>query len=342
MNYVKKMCILRQIKQGFSADGKPITGLIKAEQYGKNLAAEVSVINFAPLSSGEYFCLLSDGKGKTEMLTLRGKSLFNILTDMDITEGFCAVICLVKNEVIPIAYGVSGNKVYDWRAILNATLPPVFPKNTANLQPDSPTPSAPKMPQAIPLTTPKEADVPPPPTAQKNYNDEYVAEENYYEEKQDERQQPEEIIENAYTTRTGQESRTQKGANPSKNVDATGVLQPFARNPDGYYLSVKGEIDQLFCTYPRDYTLSSAFQSSEWVRIRGEINAPQYLVGVLYEDGKATHICYALATQNKNQPPEEIKDVCTFVPTSIFNEEQGFFVIFQSATSGECIKPTQV
>ena len=85
MNYVKKMCVLRQIKQGFSADGKPLTGLIKAEQYGKNLAAEVSVMNFAPLSSGEYFCLLSDGKGKTEMLALRGKSIFNLLT-ADILE----------------------------------------------------------------------------------------------------------------------------------------------------------------------------------------------------------------------------------------------------------------
>ena len=55
MNYVKKMCILRQIRQGFSEDGKALSGLIKAEQYGKNLAVEVSVINFAPLSSGEYY-----------------------------------------------------------------------------------------------------------------------------------------------------------------------------------------------------------------------------------------------------------------------------------------------
>ena len=130
MNYVKKMCILRQIKQGFSTDGKPLTGLVKAEQYGKNLAAEVSVMNFAPLTSGEYFCLLSDGKGKTEMLALRGKSLFNLLTDMDISDGFCAVICLIQTEVIPIAYGVNGNRVFDWRAILNATRPPVFPQNT--------------------------------------------------------------------------------------------------------------------------------------------------------------------------------------------------------------------
>ena len=59
MNYMKKMCILRQIKQGFSGDGKALSGLIKVEQYGKNLAIEVSIINFAPLAFGEYYCLLS-------------------------------------------------------------------------------------------------------------------------------------------------------------------------------------------------------------------------------------------------------------------------------------------
>ena len=53
MNFVKKMCILRQVKQGFSGDGKTLSGLIKIEQYGKNLSVEVSVINFAPLSSGD-------------------------------------------------------------------------------------------------------------------------------------------------------------------------------------------------------------------------------------------------------------------------------------------------
>ena len=96
MNYYKKMCILRQVKQGFSGDGKPLSGLIKIEQYGKNLAVEVSIINFAPLSSGEYYCLLSDGKRKTEMLKLRGKSIFNLLSDLDISNGFCGIICFVK------------------------------------------------------------------------------------------------------------------------------------------------------------------------------------------------------------------------------------------------------
>ena len=133
MNYMKKMCILRQIKQGFSGDGKPLSGLIKIEQYGKNLAVEVSIINFAPLTAGEYYCLLSDGKGKTEMLKLRGKSIFNVLSDIDISGGFCGIICYVKNEVVPIAYGINGNRSYDWRAILNATLPPSLYANTKGL-----------------------------------------------------------------------------------------------------------------------------------------------------------------------------------------------------------------
>jgi hypothetical protein len=77
------------------------------------------------------------------------------------------------------------------------------------------------------------------------------------------------------------------------------------------------------------------------VRVQGETDSPQYLVGVLYDDGKAKYICYALAAQDKDNPPEEIRDVCSFVPTSIYEDTQGFFVIFQSATSGICIKPNQ-
>jgi hypothetical protein len=75
--------------------------------------------------------------------------------------------------------------------------------------------------------------------------------------------------------------------------------------------------------------------------LQGEIDNPKYLVGVVYEEGKARYICYALAADNPDTPPEEIKSVCSFVPASVFDERKGFFVIFQSATSGECIKPAK-
>ena len=332
MNYVKKMCILRQVRQGFSSDGNALSGLIKAEQYGKNLAVEVSIINFAPLTSGEYYCLLSDGKGKTEMLLLRGKSLFNILTDMDISGGFCGIVCHVTNAVTPIAYGINGNGSYEWRRILTATLPPVFPKQKA--------PPAPVSPEIAETDATQKTDIKKESaTTQTEYDDESVATENYYEVKENERKQLEQARQNAHDQGAAQSENEETRANAAEDGNAPRVLHPFATDTDGYYVSVKEEIDALFQKYPRDDTLKSAFSCSEWVRIKGDADAPQYLVGVLYEDGKARYICYALAAQNPDMPPEEIKSVCTFVPISPFEETSGFFVIFQSAASGECIKP---
>ncbi len=343
MNYVKKMCILRQIRQGFSGDGKALSGLIKMEQYGKNLAVEVSIVNFAPLVSGEYYCLISDGNGKTEMLALRGKSFFNILSDLDISGGFCGIICYVKNEVVPIAYGVNGNKTYDWRTILNAALPPVFPTvkrenadgEIAGSSPVYETPPAPI--KEKPSTKPAEETPPPAP-----YNDESVASENYFEEKKDECKLPEKIDENAHAESATEGEGTQKGSDPKTNVNAPRVRNALATDPDGYYLAVKEEIDNLFKTYPRDKTLSGAFSCGEWVRVKGTAKDPQYLVGILRMDGKARYICYALKAEDKNNPPDEIKSVCAFVPTDVYDEDKGFFVIFQSATSGECIRPETV
>ncbi len=368
MNYVKKMCILRQIKQGFSGDGKTLSGLVKMEQYGKNLAVEVSIINFAPLVSGEYYCLLSDGKGKTEMLSLRGKSIFNLLSDMDITGGFCAVICYVKTEVVPIAYGINGNGAYDWRAILNKAMPPVFPKKQEHVHsaitlaepffeeneptvyemkgkitPNTPLSQAAAPHEDIPSAERVEEKVAPKKQEESaSYDDEKIAKNNYYEEEGNERVELAKANENAGTESTAQTEGEKEGTDAKENVDAQDVRNPFKRDPDGYYLSIKRELDELFAKYPADKTLTGAFLSSEWVRLRGSEEAPEFLVGALLEDGRVKYVCYALAAEDKDAPPEEIKEVCSFVPTTPLLGAKGFFVIFQSAASGECIKPTRV
>ena len=319
MNYMKKMCILRQVKQGFSGDGKPLSGLIKIEQYGKNIAVEVSIINFAPLATGEYYCLLSDGKGKTEMLKLRGKSIFNVLSDIDISGGFCGIICYVKNEVVPVAYGINGNRSYDWRAILNATLPPVFPRAEQEVE----------LAETVTLEEKEPHE----------YDDEAVSQDNYFEEEDNARNVLSETEQNAQTQSPAEKQAEKERIDETANGDAQSLRKPFQTDPDGYYLSVKGEIDELFAKYPADETLRKAFSCSEWARIKGTADSPEYLVGVIYEEGRAQYVCYALAAKNGAKPPEEIKNVCTFVPLSVFSDTEGFFVIFQSASSGECVKP---
>ncbi len=346
MNYVKKMCILRQVKQGFSGDGKALSGLIKIEQYGKNLAVEVSIINFAPLVSGEYYCLLSDGKGQTEMLSLRGKSLFNILSDLDVSNGFCGVICYVKNEIVPIAYGINGNGSYDWRSILNATLPPSFSKKRQEkdtLALASEEASAGVFVNTDEQNSPPCQSEPIPPISQtKAYDDESVATENYYREEERGQELLQKTCEDAQTQSGAEKQNEKTGADPSKNGDARGVLHSFTTDSEGYYLSVKSEMDELLKKYPRDNTLSSAFSCSEWARVKGEKGNPEYLVGIVYDDGKAKYICYALAAEDKDNPPPEIQNVCAFVPSSPYDENSGFFVIFQSAATGECVKPQKI
>ena len=349
MQYLKKMCILRQVKQGFSGDGKALSGLIKIEQYGKNVAIEVSVINFAPLLSGEYYCVVADEKHRTEILPLRGKSIFNILSDIDITDGFCAVICYIKNEIIPLAYGINGNHIYDWKSILNATLPPTFDKKQAHFAAaesiDERREEGDGKMQFDESENEKENEIKnrAEPTAQTDenaYNDERVATENYYMEMEENGQElSEKISDNARLESTTEKQDEKTGADFASNGDADGVLHPFETETDGYYRSVKGEMDELLKNYPRDDTLLGAFSSSEWVRIQGEEGNPQYLVGLIYENEKAKYVCYALAAENKDAPPEEIKDVCTYVPLSPYDENRGFFIIFQSAATGECIKP---
>lgn len=353
MNYIKKMCILRQVKQGFSGDGKPLSGLVKIEQYGKNLAVEISVINFAPLALGEYYCLLSDGKGKTEMLALRGKSLFNILSDLDVAEGFCAVVCYVKNDVVPIAYGINGNRSYDWRSILNATLPPVFPNTkrenafseSLSAKPSTYTNAAPvyEMNDALgkvdkdSVKNALNADMP---AVEPVYRDDTVASENYFEkENDDEQEQLAKTQSHARVEGGAETANAKEGADSAKNADADGVRRAFTTDSEGYYRAVKEELDNLFRIYPKDKTLNGVFSCSEWVRLKGTAKSPLYLVGVLYAENKAKYICYALAAEDKNRPPEEIKNVCSFVPISPFKAEEGFFVLFQSAATGECVKP---
>lgn len=339
------MCILRQLKQGFSGDGKALSGLVKAEQYGKNLAVEVSIINFAPLLSGEYYCILADENHKTELLPLRGKSLFNVLTDIDISHGFCAIICFVKTEITPIAYGVNGDKQYNWKTILNATLPPAYSQQETEQLAVS-TPTSTEVEDAVPITANQSTQsttftpqtIPATPVTPV-YNDEKIAGENYFEEGGYERELLHETDENASTESATERQDEKTGLDLEKDENATNVRHAFTTQSDGYYQSIHAEIDELFQNYPQDNTLNGAFSCSKWARVKGEDGSPEYLVGVIYTDGKAKYICYALKARDKDAPPEEIANVCAFVPVSPFREDDGFFVIFQSAQTGECLKP---
>ena len=232
MKYYKKSCILRQLKQGFSGDGKPLSGLIKVEKYGQNLAVEISILGFAPLSKGEYYCLLCDGFGKVEKLPLRGKCYFNLLSDFNPEKGFCGIICFIYEEVIPIACGIGGEERYDFSYILAAAFPA---KKTAK----KPIP-APTSKENDPPMDEEKANIPPYPqkaeeSAMGNadalttlYDDEKIAGENYYDkEEEDERNLPKKGSEDVPPEGGSQDEEAQARTDTPKDADDEDLCQPF-------------------------------------------------------------------------------------------------------------------
>ena len=329
MQYVKKMCILRQLKQGFSCDGKPISGLIKAEQYGKNIAVDVSVINLAPLSAGEWYCLFADVKKRFRLLPLQEKRHFSFVDELQIEGGFLAALCCVKDEAIPVAFGISGTPPFTATELVQSA----FREGKFN-QPSTPEAQKPS------VNADTGAPNSPNPTTQAagKYNDEAVTEENYYQWEADNEQQClAESGSNAKGEGTGENESAQTRTKTDDDENGACVRHAFTTHTDGYYQSVKGELNDLFARYPKDTSLCEAFTASEWVRVRGEEGAPEELVGIVFEDGLAKYICYALPAKTP-QPPSEMSEHCFFVPQSPLQPTQGFFVIFQSAATGETIK----
>ena len=74
MNYVKKLCILKQLASGFAADGKKVSALLTAEKYAERLTLSLALIGFAPLSAGRYRCVLCDENGRTEIFDVPSPS----------------------------------------------------------------------------------------------------------------------------------------------------------------------------------------------------------------------------------------------------------------------------
>ncbi len=319
MRYVKKTCILREIKSGFTLDGKPLTGIVKAEQYGANAHVEFAFTNLSPTTEGGYHCLIADLSRQYKVLSLEDGNRFSFTSDMELSAGFYCALCFVRDRATPIAVGACGKLPYDLFALVReAFLEPTATEAEVFNAYMPPTNSIADAPTTV-------------------YDDELVAEKNYYEKEQDEDEQSPIIQtkQNAPPSRGDSHQGEEERINVATNADNESVRHAFTTQTDGYYQSVKGELTALFARYPLDKTLCGAFAHSEWVRVKGEESHPEELVGLVYENGMVKYICYALPATEST--PQEVKDKGYFVPVSPLTPEIGFYVLYQSGATGESI-----
>ena len=157
--YVKKLCVLKQLASGFAADGKRVSALATCETYAGKLTANLSLINFAPLSEGRYRAALVDEHGTAELFDIDGPSGCTLkrASELNIAEGFSCTIAFVAGKVKPVAFGKCGEKVYDVKKICALLGAEEEPKE----RPVPEEETAPGLPE--------------------KYDDEIVASDNYYD-----------------------------------------------------------------------------------------------------------------------------------------------------------------
>ena len=126
---------------------------------------------------------------------------------------------------------------------------------------------------------------------------------------------------------------------PSNADGMAGVLRNGVRyDGTNFYQSVKPQIDDMFVRYPAERRLSALVPNSKWVRV--DVDADDYyVVGVLFDLSLPIFVCYGIPGVRSVPPPAEIADASVWLPLDPARPEgEGFWVIYQSATDGKCIK----
>ncbi len=299
MAYEKRLCVLKQIKKGFSADGKTLSGAVHAERLGETLTITLKLLDVAPVKEGKYLLAVAVGE-KKYLFDLSQEGVLRIEGAPSLNGGFSALLCFVRGEVEPVAFGSCTGENGDYSKLLLAvTQEPPKRKRVAV----------------------KKEEI----RLESGYHDEAIAEDNYYErEKEHERTD----TQNETVTTCGEQKKEERtGADSPRKDETDESVRPFLIGGElTYYNSVKERLDLAMKKYPRDERLKGVFPQSEWVNVEGT------LLGIIYEEGKPRYLCVA-----KEENTAEFENRAHFVPFTPFSQEEGMYVLFQNAQTGEIV-----
>ena len=128
-------------------------------------------------------------------------------------------------------------------------------------------------------------------------------------------------------TAENKQNNLETSMNFTKNVEYDG---------NDFYLAVKPQLDEMFICFPAETELENAVPNSKWVRV--ENSDGFYVVGIIYDLDVPTYISYGVPYEKRGAPPEEIKDVCDWLPLSLDDVDgKGYYLIYQSAATGKTV-----
>ena len=339
MEFIKKVLVLKQVAEGFSLNGKDVTGILRLESENGITIVYLSVLNLSSVN-GEYSLILIDGENKLYNFSLgnRPLSFRTTVENFAISKDFsCGVIFISDDLPTVIAFSSTAENMLSGfkKSVTDLCIEQHKERLKANRQIKKETE------ENIGDTKTEKAEKQSP--ADMPYDDEAVATVNYYEN-EDSLIDFAENVKNGYSgnetseyAELFKETAEQTGKNDAVYKDADGN-SPSKDDNRAYYEEVKAELNNLFISFPEETSLRNVVPDSKWVKIN-YTKDKYYVVGLVYQDGKEKYICYGVPAKFSTEPPKELKGFCSFVPVSVFNlKGDGFWMMFQDAFTGECVK----
>lgn len=133
------------------------------------------------------------------------------------------------------------------------------------------------------------------------------------------------------------ETKGEKGRPMAENEDEVSAFSLDTVRFDGtnFYLSVKPQLDEIFVCFPECDDLEEVVPNSKWAKIQVEDGF--YVVGLILDGEVVRYISYGVPALKNSCPPSEIRDVAVWLDDGK-KEGKGYWVIYQDAMTGQCLK----
>jgi len=325
MNYLKRVCLIKEYSAGFSCSGKGIYGIAKCEMLNDRINIDLSIVDIA-MPQNDNFILFIGNSQKNCIYTLKESDCkFSTTTDvLDITCPFAIMLVLEKNQKI-IAFG----KTLDYNFSVEEVFK-IYKEKSLNLFLEE-------------QAQEKEID---------NaflYSDDVVATENYYENndvdfnnlkikdvyneecKNDEpscsniHEEENQNSKNCISENAENFHPIQEELNTCKGEDSLKDLSSYLQEEKSCEcFSVNEDVENVLNSYPRFPELEQSIYNSKWVVIA--LDECEYYFGKVLV-GSDSYLCYAVKGE-RGCCPKELENLASFIP-SLYSNTQGFYVMFQ-------------
>ncbi len=314
----KLVTLLTQAAGGYSTSDEKVRGVAVADVRADCTEINLSIINLAPLSRGEY--KIYYGGDKVFAFPLDDVKGGTFIVEESAENAAVAIMFLSAEKRVCVAYGGFS------AAAKKAEELTEYAQGVHDENPND--------------NSPQESG-----GEREDYDDEVVATENYYENKDVDavnltvKELNDVGRENGGKNENGDTQNGIVGEKTKREYDfGVFVDEEATKSVAGdYYEKIKAEVDKLFREFPAEEELSLTVPDSKWVKINYD-GDKFYVVGVISDGKRPVYLCYGVAGRY-GEKPEEIKEYCSFIPSSPYSlKGDGFWVMYQDAATGECLK----